>query len=76
MLFATCIFLDPYTWSALQERFERPISNEVLRDVYDGEGYKQQDQFLSQQGNISLLLNTDGVAISGRPKCPSGLCGQ
>ena len=35
-----CYFQDPDTWSALQARFKRPLSAGVLKDVYDGEGYK------------------------------------
>ena len=57
------IQIDPDTWLALQERFKCPSSEGALRDVYDGEGYKQHSRFLSQPANISLLLNTDGVAI-------------
>ena len=52
--------LDPDTWVALQERLHRPPSNGALQD---GDGYQVHKHFLSQPGNISLLLNTDGVAI-------------
>ena len=42
----------------LQKRFERP--SQVGIAVYDGEGYRQYLEFLS---SISLILNTDGVAL-------------
>ena len=54
--------IDPRTWSALQERFEQQRTDEIA-DVYDGKGYKQHHAFLSHPEHISLLINTDGVAI-------------
>jgi hypothetical protein len=54
---------DAETWSALQKRFERQTCQGVIRDIYDGEGYRQHLDFLSHPANVSLLLNTDGVAI-------------
>ena len=65
--------LDPDTWVALQERLHRPPSNGALQDVYDGDGYQVHKHFLSQPSNISLLLNTDGVA--GLQKYLFGQCG-
>lgn len=48
----------------LQERFQSVSGDpNVIRDVYDGVGYTQHRQFLSQPANVSLLINTDGVAI-------------
>ena len=40
-----------------------PQSDTVIRDVYDGTEYRKHSAFLSKPENISLLLNTDGVAI-------------
>lgn len=54
--------VDKYTWSALQERF-CPLTRSGMCDIYDGEGYRQHSSVLSRPTNISLLLNTDGVAI-------------
>ena len=42
---------------ALQERLHRPPSNGALQDIYDGDGCQVHKHL------ISLLLNTDGVAI-------------
>lgn len=50
------------TWVALQKHFGRSPTD-VIEDVYDGEGYRIHMHFLSQPQNISLMLNTDGVAI-------------
>ena len=56
------LFIDPATWSALQERFLHP-RRDFIEDVYDGAGYKKYATFLSHPSHISLLLNTDGVAL-------------
>ncbi len=58
------LFIDPSFWKLLQQRFktERGDHN-VIRDVYDGEEYTKHSSFLSQPGNVSFLLNTDGVAL-------------
>ena len=53
---------DPHIWSLLQKRFELP-HREGIFDIYDGEGYKQFCEFLSEPAHISLILNTDGVAL-------------
>ena len=50
-------------WEDLQERFTRNTFTGSLSDVYDGDGYRSHQQFLSQPSNISVLLNTDGVAM-------------
>lgn len=55
--------IDEVTWLALQERFERVCDGSSMCDIYDGEAYKEHSDFLSRPANISLLLNTDGVAI-------------
>ena len=58
---------DPEFVRGLKYRFERVKSNKRnIEDVYDGSLYKSKcgpDGFLSKQYNISLKLNTDGVAI-------------
>jgi len=54
---------DPGLRSALQLRFSRGVDAGVLEDVYDGFGYQQHATFLSNPANISLQMNTDGVAI-------------
>ena len=52
------------TWSALQERFEQIHGEKgAITDVYDGEGYKRHTDFLSHPAHVSLLFNTDGVAL-------------
>ena len=54
---------DPATWSALQERFACPAHDGYIEDIYDGFGYKKHADFLSHPAHISLLCNTDGVAL-------------
>ena len=58
---------DPEFVHGLKYRFERVKSDKRnIEDVYDGSLYKSKcgpDGFLSKQHNISLKLNTDGVAI-------------
>ena len=56
-----CTVLD--CWEPLQERFKVPPSETEIRDVYDGAKYKEHSLFLSTPQNVSLLINTDGVAI-------------
>lgn len=63
VLFFNCIKTDPFTWSMLQERLIRVETPGSLSDVYDGEEYKRHANFLSEPSNVSLTLNTDGVAI-------------
>ena len=55
-------FADPSIWSELQSRFRREESPD-LRDVLDGREYRKHEDFLSEPGNVSLLLNTDGVNL-------------
>lgn len=55
--------LDGNTWLALQHRFELSPSDDMLSDIYDGDGYKRHTEFLSHPAHVSLLLNTDGVAL-------------
>ena len=54
--------LDPQTWMALQQRFKRGHVCGI-NDVYDGEGYQKHALYLSHPAHVSLLLNTDGVAL-------------
>lgn len=41
----------------------RVVHDGVISDVYDAEGYQCHREFLSHPANISMLLNTDGVAV-------------
>ena len=54
---------DPRIWNVLSKR-PRHKSENKLEDVYDRKEYKKHLDFLSQPGNISLTLNTDGVPTS------------
>ena len=56
-------FVDPTTWSALQERFSKHPDHSEITDIYDGEGYKQHADFLAHPAHVSFILNTDGVAL-------------
>lgn len=58
------VLADPATWRHLQRRFE--VSQGCtgnIQDVTDGEEYQKHRHFLSEQGNISLLMNTDGISL-------------
>ena len=39
------------------------MSSEVIRDIQHGEKYREVGSFLSHLGNLTLLMNTDGVQI-------------
>ena len=54
---------DPRIWNVLSKR-QRHESENKLEDVCDGKEYKKHLDLLSQPGNISLTLNTDGVPTS------------
>ena len=53
---------DPTMWSALQKRLRKPRRQGFIEDIYDSAGYKNAE-FLSHPAHISLLCNTDGVAL-------------
>lgn len=55
-------YTDPTIWSHIQAQHEERNSS-VIKDVYDGKEYQKHRAFLSEPGNNSLLLNTDGVAM-------------
>lgn len=57
------MFLDKETWSLLQERFTCQSQNGEICDVYDGHLYRKHVRFLSNPANVSLMINTDGVAV-------------
>lgn len=57
------MFTDKDTWSALQERFNIPAYSGSIRDLYDGQLYRKHQRFLLEPANVSLTINTDGVAI-------------
>ena len=61
-MYTIYLYVDPAIWSHLQKRFEREWDSNI-RDVMDGCEYKKQRQFLSEPGNVSLLMNTDGVSM-------------
>ena len=44
-------------------RFEKEALSGCVCDVFDGEEYKKHQDFLGQPGNVSLLLNTDGIKM-------------
>lgn len=55
--------IDPAVWTSLQQRFRRHVVPGVIQDVYDGQAYKKHAAFLANPANISLVCNTDGVAL-------------
>ena len=57
------MYTDADTWSYLKERSQISPYSGTIRDVYDGEAYRELSAFLSQPANVSLLLNTDGVSL-------------
>ena len=54
---------DNTVWFSLKERLLHPNLTDNICDVYDGVQYRKWKTFLDNPTNISLLLNTDGVAI-------------
>ena len=58
-----CPIIDPAVWTSLQQRFQRRVVPGVILDVYDGQAYKKHAAFLANPANISLVCNTDGVAL-------------
>lgn len=52
-------------FNSLQKRFERPLIDDVITDVYDGELYKTwtTNGFLSSSNNISFSWYTDGIPV-------------
>lgn len=50
-------------WEKLQRRFKRSAEPGILRDVLDGREYLKHQEFVTNPGNITLLLNTDGVKM-------------
>ena len=69
------IFVGPFTWNLLQQRFGRPSSLNSISDIYDGKAYKAHNDFLQNKAHVSLALNTDGVASSDPAKLIFGLFG-
>ena len=57
------LFADTTVWFSLKERLLHPNLTDNICDVYDGAQYRKWRKFLDKPANISLLLNTDGVAI-------------
>ena len=45
----------------LGQLYKNVLSNVGMS--YDGDGYKKHAEFLSHPANISILMNTDGVAL-------------
>ena len=56
-------FPDPTFWGHLQRRFELEKDSESLQDVSDGWEYLKHAEFLTERGNVSFLVNTDGVSL-------------
>lgn len=54
-------YLDHTIWSHLQKSKED--NGNKLEDIYDGKEYRKHQHFVSQPGNITLTVNTDGVSI-------------
>ena len=61
------VHLDPEFVCGLKYRFERvKRANKNIEDVYDGALYQDKcgpGGFLTKEYNLSLKLNTDGVAV-------------
>ena len=56
-------FPDPTFWGHLQRRFELEKDSESLQDVSDDWEYLKHAEFLTERGNVSFLVNTDGVSL-------------
>ena len=53
----------PGFYGHLSHRFKREKAPGAINDVYDGVLYKRNYNILSNQDNISLTMNTDGVPV-------------
>lgn len=65
-MYTTCFpCSDKQIWDALQKQARpSPWSDECIRDIHDGNQYRQHYEFVSQSpGNLTLLANTDGVQL-------------
>jgi len=67
IVIANNLLIGPGVMEKLKYRFNRRKKSETaIEDVYDGRLYKKlsaDNGFLSSPDNISLLGNTDGVAL-------------
>lgn len=63
VIHGACHFPDPEIWQFLQKCRKRRSQPGVFEDVYDGEEYQRHASFLPLLANLSLICNTDGVAI-------------
>ena len=67
IVIANNLLIGPGVLEKLKYRFNRQKKSETaIEDVYDGCLYKKlfaDDGFLSSPDNVSLLGNTDGVAL-------------
>lgn len=67
LIFRTSFFSDPEFVDSIQYRFQRvKRADKNTEDVYDGSLYQGKfgpGGFLSEKHNLSVKLNTDGVAI-------------
>ena len=57
------LFARPGFYSDLNYRFKRKKANGAIEGIYDGDLYRSKWDVLSNQDNISLTMNTDGVPI-------------
>ena len=64
-----------HIWDALLRRLTLHKSTDVISDVYDGKEYKRHSSFLSSRENVSLLVNTDGVALFAHQRMQFGQFG-
>eukprot|EP00732_Lithocolla_globosa_P002296 Lithocolla_globosa_v1_NODE_1464_length_2557_cov_5.754996.p1 type:complete len:810 gc:universal NODE_1464_length_2557_cov_5.754996:2476-47(-) len=56
-------FQDETFWNGIHVRFSRQHQEGEWRDIYDGTEYRKFKDFLSNESNISLSWNTDGVPL-------------
>ncbi len=57
------LLADPQIWRHLKEQSTQARNPNVICDVYDGKEYLRYHDFLSKPENLSLVFNTDGVAL-------------
>ena len=62
MVYIPLLFADDDIWKALQLQHSN-INPGEIKDIHQGEKYREVGSFLSQPGNLTLLMNTDGVQI-------------
>ncbi len=56
-------FVDSHIGPVIWKTSARRVYDGMIRDVYDGSLYRKHQEFLTAPGNVSFIVNTDGVQL-------------